>query len=392
MKIIDRYIFGKFLKIFFWCYFSLVGFYIVIDLSSNISDFAAASNSFSHLVTSIIAYYFLDSFVIVDMAFPLLVVLAALTATTMMSLSNEIIALLAMGMSPGRMLIPILVGAIGVSCLFTAIREIYLPNHLVWISAKPADFMKRSDEFSVVRAYDYFSQISIDGDKIIKSENRLIKPSFLLRKNLNRYGNRLMASDAVYLETQGDRRSGWLLSDVTSPSDLLTNKSLQDAETNETIVFSPADTPWLKENEVFVATSLTPTYLIAGENWLQYASVGDLYKALNDPTFKNEALALSIRVHSRYWRPLTDLIPLFLAVPLIFLKNDRKIFNSIIRGIFLTVAYAGSQYVSAYIGEKTGIAFIGIWGPTFIFVPIAAIILGELLKKSSTPKEAIKGT
>ena len=225
MKIIDRYIFGKFLKIFFWCYFSLVGFYIVIDLSSNISDFAAASNSFSHLVTSIISYYFLDSFVIVDMAFPLLVVLAALTATTMMSLSNEIIALLAMGMSPGRMLIPILVGAIGVSCLFTAIREVYLPNHLVWISAKPADFMKRSDEFSVVRSYDYFSQISIDGDKIIKSENRLVKPSILLRKNLNRYGNRLMASNAVYLEAQGDRRSGWLLSDVTSPSDLLTNKS-----------------------------------------------------------------------------------------------------------------------------------------------------------------------
>ena len=390
MKIIDRYIFGKFLKIFFWCYFSLVGFYIVIDLSSNISDFAAASNSFSHLVTSIISYYFLDSFVIVDMAFPLLVVLAALTATTMMSLSNEIIALLAMGMSPGRMLIPILVGAIGVSCLFTAIREVYLPNHLVWISAKPADFMKRSDEFSVVRSYDYFSQISIDGDKIIKSENRLVKPSILLRKNLNRYGNRLMASNAVYLEAQGDRRSGWLLSDVTSPSDLLTNKSLQDAETNETVVFSPADTSWLKENEVFVATSLTPNYLIAGENWLQYASVGDLYKALNDPTFKNEALALSIRVHSRYWRPLTDLIPFFLAVPLIFLKNDRKIFNSIIRGIFLTVAYAGSQYVSAYIGEKTGIAFVGIWGPTFIFVPIAAIILGELLKKSSTPKETTK--
>ncbi len=390
MKIIDRYIFGKFLKIFFWCYFSLVGFYIVIDLSSNISDFAAASNSFSHLVTSIISYYFLDSFVIVDMAFPLLVVLAALTATTMMSLSNEIIALLAMGMSPGRMLIPILVGAIGVSCLFTAIREVYLPNHLVWISAKPADFMKRSDEFSVVRSYDYFSQISIDGDKIIKSENRLVKPSILLRKNLNRYGNRLMASNAVYLEAQRDRRSGWLLSDVTSPSDLLTNKSLQDAETNETVVFSPADTSWLKENEVFVATSLTPTYLIAGENWLQYASVGDLYKALNDPTFKNEALALSIRVHSRYWRPLTDLIPFFLAVPLIFLKNDRKIFNSIIRGIILTVAYAGSQYVSAYIGEKTGIAFVGIWGPTFIFVPIAAIILGELLKKSSTPKETTK--
>ncbi|MBR4751191.1 MAG: LptF/LptG family permease [Thermoguttaceae bacterium] len=385
MKIIDRYILGKFFITFFWCYISLVGFYVLLDLVSNIGAFLGAG-TVSDLLTNIPAYYFIDSFVFIDMVFPFLILLSAVTTSAVMDHNNELIALLAMGASPGRILAPIIVGALGASLLFTAIRECYLPARLVEISQKPSEFVQKSDVFPVCRSYDYKTHISIDGEKVLLNSNTIIKPSILLRKNLNTYGNRLTASEGVFLDADNERPDGWLLKDVASPSELLKNKSLMDDKLGEIVIYSPVDYPWLKENEAFVATSLKPIHLVTGENWFQYGSVFELKEALEDPTFKHKSITLAVRTHTRLWRPLTDLLPLFLGVPFIFLRRDKKILTAIMQGMFLAGSYVASQYVSSYLGVKLNNAFIGIWFPCLIFVPLATMFYCELISKNMRQK------
>ena len=388
MKIFDRYILGKFFITFFWCYISLVGFYVLLDLVSNIGGFLGAG-SFSNMLVNIPAYYFIDSFVFIDMIFPFLILLSAVTTSAVMDHNNELIALLAMGASPGRIVAPMLIGALGVSFLFTAIRECYLPKRLIEISQKPGEFVQKTDVFPVCRTYDYRTHISIDGEKVLLNSNKVIKPSILLRKNLNNYGNRLTALEGVFCDAENGRPSGWLLKGVSSPAELLKNKSLIDECLGEIVIFSPVDASWLKENEVFVVSALKPIHLVTGENWFQYGSVFELNKALKDPTFKRKSISLAIRVHTRFWRPLTDLLPFFLGVPFIFLRRDKTIISAIMRGMFLAGTFVVSQYASSYLGNRMNIVFIGIWLPIFVFAPIAAVFYSELVSKKHNIRDRL---
>ena len=385
MKIFDLFILGKFFVTFFQCYLGLVGLLISISLPSNFSDFLAVGDM-SKLITIIPAFYFIDSIRYIDMFFPFLLLLSATITTLTMDHYNEVIALQALGTSPGRILTPMLIGAVAASLLFTAVREFYLPKHLVRISMKPADFAQESDVFPVCRSTDSKTQISIDGKEALLATNEIRKPSILLRKNLNTYGNRLTALEGVYQNSDKNHPAGWRLKGVTGPSELLKNKSLQDESLGETIIFSPSDTTWLKDDEVFVATSLKPIHLVTGENWFLYGPVWELNDALKDPTFKEEAISLAIRVHRRFLRPLTDLLPLFLGIPFILLRRDKKSILAIAKGAGLASAYVVSQYISAYVGNALNMVAFGIWAPIFIFVPIASVLYSELVGKSMRQK------
>jgi len=381
MKIVDRYIFWKFFRIFVLCYISLVGVYVVFDLFTNFDDFAKADVSTTRLVTAIAEYYFVNSFVFIDMIFPFLTLLAAMAATSMMARQNEIIALLATGVSPGRMILPILAGALLVSLAFTAVREEFLPRRLVEINLSPTDFVKRSDVVDAASAFDGWSRVTVDGESIVRSEGRLLEPRILLGPNFNQYGNRIVAKSGVYLSAEGERPAGWLLSGAKLSDEARSGSSWIDETSGRTVVYTPGGADWLEPDQVFIATSIDAKCLAAGDRWRLYDSTSALNAAATDPTFARDALELAIRAHSRMLRPLADLLPLCLGLPFVFLRSDRNVFSALGFGCGLAGAYVASQYVAAYFGEKLGSSSIGVWAPFFVFVPFAANMLGELTKK-----------
>lgn len=381
MKIFDRYIFWKFFRILFLCYVSLVGVYVVFDLFTNFDDFLKAKAPFFRLISSVVKYYFVHSFVLVDMFVPVLMLAAAITATSLMARQNEIIALLATGISPGRMVLPILLGALAVSLALTAVREVFLPSRLVEINLSPTNFVKRSDVVDVSSAFDGWSRITVDGEKFVRSEGKILEPKILLGRNLNRYGNRLVAKSGVYLDAEGERPAGWLLSGAKLSDAARGGPAWVDETVGRTVVYTPGSADWLKPDQAFVATSIDPRRLLAGDRWRFYDSTSALNAAAIDPTFARDATELTIRAHSRILRPLTDLIPLCLGLPFVFLRSDRKIFAALGFGCALAGAYIASQYVAAYFGEKLDSSSLGVWGSLFIFVPLVVNMLGELTKK-----------
>lgn len=410
-NIFDRYIFCKFVKTFFLCYFLLLFFYSCADFCSKFSDFIDEGITWGMVLVSFPFYYFINTFVLFDMLFPLLLFTAAVATLGYMNRQHEIIAFLALGASPTRILAPIIIGALLLSGIFTYIREEYLPQRLTDISLKPAEFIQKTcryypkrdcnletdneaakryeelvqkrDEFSVTRVYDDYSLISVDGDKILLSQRKILKPSISLNAQyLDIYGKRLIAKEGTYLEADNSRPSGWLLSEVSAPAELIKNPSLQNPDSGEKVVYSPYDTSWLGETEVFVSSSVEPIQLAAGDNWWMYGSVMRLNSCIKNPAFGREAFSLIIRVHTRILRPITDLLPLFLGIPFVFLKNDKNFVVAITRGVLWTGAYLIGQFACTYLGNKYDMPFLGIWGSLLVFVPIAAVIYGELFRKN----------
>ncbi len=381
MKIFDRYIFWKFFRIFVLCYVALVGVYVVFDLFTNLDDFLSAEASTARLIASIAEYYFVNSFVFIDMIFPLLALLSAMTATSIMARQNEIIALLATGISPGRMILPILIGSVGVSLAFTAVREEFLPRRLVEINLSPREFVERSDVVEVSSSFDDLTRVTLDGESLVRSEGRVVEPKILLGRNLNRYGNRITAKSAVYLDADGERPAGWLLDETNLSDAARSGPAWVDENSGKTVVYTPGSVDWLEPNQAFVATSINAKRLAAGERWRLYDSTRELNAALSDPTFARDATELAIRAHSRTLRPLADLLPLFLGLPFVFLRSDRNIFAALGRGCALAGVYVAAQYVAAYFGEKFGSSALGVWGPFFVFAPLAVRMLGEMTKK-----------
>lgn len=381
MKIVDCYIFRKFFLIFFLACVALIGLYVVFDVFTKFDEFWRADASLFRLITATAEYYFINSFVFVDMIFPFLALLAALAALTMMARQNEIIALLATGVSPGRIVLPILIGAFVVSSAFTAIREGFLPRRLAELNLAPTEFVERSDSIEVVSAFDGWSGVTIDGESLARSERTIREPRILLGRNLNRYGNRLVAKSAVYIDAEGERPAGWLLSGAELSDEASAGPSWVEETTGRTVVYTPGGADWLKPGEAFVATSIDARRLAAGDRWRLYDSTAALTAAANDPTFAREAIELTIRAHSRFLRPLADLLPLCLGVPFVFLRSERNVFSALGRGCGVAGAYIASQYVAAYFGEKLGSSSFGVWAPFFVFVPLAACMMGELTKK-----------
>lgn len=381
IKIADRYIFWKFFRIFALCYVALVGIYVVFDLFTNFDEFAKAKVSSFRLATAIAEYYFVNSFVFVDMIFPFLTLLAAMAAISMMARQNEVIALLATGVSPVRMILPILIGALLVSLAFTAVREEFLPRRLVEINLSPTDFVKRSDKIEVASAFDGRSGITVDAEALIRSEGKILEPKILLGRNLNKYGNRLVAQSGVYLDAEGERPEGWLLSGAKLSDEARVGPSWRDETSGRTVVYTPGDAAWLKPDQAFVATSIDAKRLAAGDRWRLYDSTAALNAAASDPTFARDSIELAIRAHSRMLRPLADLLPLCLGLPFVFLRSDRNVFSALGFGCGLAGAYIASQYVAAYFGDKLDSSSIGVWAPFFIFLPLAVKMLSELMKK-----------
>jgi hypothetical protein len=381
MKIVDCYIFKKFFLIFFLTCVTLVGLYVVFDIFTKFDEFWKAEASPVRLLAAIAEYYFINSFAVVDMIFPFLALAAAIAALAMMARQNEIIALLATGLSPGRIVLPILIGAFGVSLAFTTVREAFLPRRLAELNLAPTEFVERADAVDVVSAFDGWTGITVDGEAIVRSEGRVREPRILLGRNLNQYGNRLAAKSAIYLEADGERPAGWLLDGAELSEEASAGPCWVEPSSGRTVVYTPGGADWVKPGQAFVATSIDAKRLAAGDCWRSYDSTSALIAAANDPTFARDAVELTIRAHSRILRPLADLLPLCLGLPFILLRSEQNIFSALGRGCGLAGAYIASQYVAAYLGEKFGSSSVGVWAPFFVFVPLAACMLGELTKK-----------
>lgn len=126
MSIVERYILRELFAtifLFLFCFFSL---YILIDYATHARTFHHGSTGFA--LQELAAYYFAELVRRLDILLPFALMIATIRTLCKMNRANELVALLAGGVSMGKILRPFLFTALlGTTFLF-AVEELALPG------------------------------------------------------------------------------------------------------------------------------------------------------------------------------------------------------------------------------------------------------------------------
>lgn len=371
MTTIDRYLLRQFLQVFCICYLSLTGLYIVVDAFSNLDEFLRFAEKSGGLAALLTEFYAYRSIYFFDLTSGILALIAAMFTMTWIQRHNELTALMAAGVSKGRVVAPVAIAAMAVSVIAAASREAVIPRIREELARSPEDLA--GDVAMELRPrYDNETDILMRGKQTYANEQRINEPNFLLPTSLDRYGNQLLAEDAFYRPPQQGRPGGYLLDGVTRPENLIGKESLQ--RSGKPAVIMPADADWLEPDQCFVVSGVDFEQLTGGRAWRQFSSTATLIRGL-----RNQSLGfgadVQVSIHARVVQPFLDITLLFLGLPLVLTRDNRNMFAAvgmcvaIVSGFMLVVF--GARYLgSAYLIDPS----LAAWVPLMFFVPLAVAL------------------
>ncbi|MDQ6940735.1 MAG: LptF/LptG family permease, partial [Verrucomicrobiota bacterium] len=105
MRLLDRYVLRNFLQAYLYCAAAFFSIWLVFDISDKISTFLDEKVALS----TVAAYYFTQFPEIIVIVLPIALLLALLFCLSKMSRTNEIVSMLANGVSVPRLLLPLFV-------------------------------------------------------------------------------------------------------------------------------------------------------------------------------------------------------------------------------------------------------------------------------------------
>ena len=378
MTKVDRYILRNFFKTLILWYICLVGLYVVFDLFTNFDDIFSAGKENGNIILSVSRYYFFKTFQFFDILVSFLIMISAMITLSTMIRHNEMIPLLAAGISQFRIVLPIIGAAALVTLLAMACRELLLPSYLDDLLVdSPAD-VAQDVGTTISGMTDFRTGIQLRGELAFWSTQTLTLPKFIMPGDLNQYGRTIEAESALYQSATKDHPAGFLFKNVTAPQELLQNESLKKEE--ETVVITPKDAPdWLAPTDCFVVSGITFNQIAGGEIWRQYGSTLELIEGARNPSLDLSTSVYSV-IHSRVTQPLLDVTLLLLGLPIILTKSDRNVFKALGIGALLILAFLAIQLISKQVGIYYHQPVMGAWFPLILFAPIAAYLFYDVIR------------
>jgi len=374
MRIIDRYILRQFVQTFLICFLSLTGLYIVFGAFTNLDSFLKVAEERGGLASIVATYYAYQSLYFFDLTAGMLALIAAMFTITWLQRHNEMTALMAAGVPRIRVAVPVIVAAASIAVLATANRELIIPRYQSELVQEPSDLAGQTGR-ELRSRLDEQTNIRIRGEATYAAEQRISRPSFLLPKELNDYGNQLLAKDAYYRPAQKGRPRGYLLVGVTQPKDLASAASLYLDD--KPIVITHRDADWLEPDQCFVVSNATFALLTKE---LAFASTAELIAGLRNPSV-DFGHQVRVDIHARIVRPFLDVTLLLLGLPLVMTRENRNMFIAIGLCILVVSLFVLVTWTLQALGTNCLISpHLAAWGPLLIFVPIAVGMAGSMWK------------
>ncbi|MCH5375356.1 MAG: LptF/LptG family permease, partial [Planctomycetes bacterium] len=246
MGTIDRYVLRLYIKVLVICFVSLTGLFIIIDAFNNLDELLSLGEKQGGLMAVLTQYYGARALAFFDRTSSLMALVAATFAVTSLQRSNELAALMAAGIPKIRVISPLLGAAVFVAVLAAANRELVIPRFRDGLTRDVQD-MQAGAKDELTPRYDNLTDILLAGKYAVRSERRILEPTFRLPPGMGGFGSQLMARCACYHDPQGDRPGGYQLEGVSQPSDLAKIDSF--AIEGHSVILSPSDTTWLQRDE-----------------------------------------------------------------------------------------------------------------------------------------------
>jgi lipopolysaccharide export system permease protein len=364
MKIFDRYIAKNFLIGYIIAFSVIIGLRIFIDLFVNLDEFTEHGELTSiGVLRNIFDFYAVNTTLYFRDFAGMITVVAAVFSIGKMIRSNEMVALVASGVSLKRIITPIVLLAVVFTGVLVIDQELIIPplsNKII----RDQDFVPGEETYDVwfltdnkgslvcSRNYDVASQ-TLDDPTIITRQKT--QPESLVWK----VTGRIDADRAVY----NPQRGGWQLENGTFVR-------RDEFDKIQEIDFYESD---LTAQEIPVRCEAEHKNLLS---WWQ------LRKLASHGTKVKDRAQLYYYMHSHVTEPIINLVMLLVALPILVCRDPKAMKSAIMISFAATTSCMVVNFVCNLLASEEIFGMVipefWAWLPIFIFLPVALIEIDSM--------------
>jgi lipopolysaccharide export system permease protein len=344
MKIIDRYIFIKFISAFIYAIALLMVVIVVFDFSENVSKFMDYQIPWMDVVFKYYANWIPSFF---NLFIPLFTFVSAIWFTSKLSSNNEIVAILSGGMNFYRMLVPYLACAICIALFAIFMANVVVPRSNYKFEQfrvqKMTRWAKTTSNFHVRNSAN--SYIYIDRWKINEQQGYMFSYDEL-GDAFVKY--RLTANEIIY----NDSLKIWRLNNYSKRITSHTGEQLFSGESMDTVF------------------NITPLDLSQDENACGTMTFNAILKYIREDKEKGGGMAkyYIIEAHKRIANSLGAIIMTLLGLSVASRKNRRGVGVHLFFGVALAFVFVFLQQVSTVFSIYGNLSpALGVWVPNIIY-------------------------
>jgi LPS export ABC transporter permease LptG len=356
MRLLDRYVIGNFLQVYFYCIAGFISIWLIFDVSDNISSFID-----NHIGLALVArYYGTQIPQVFIILLPVSLLLSLLFALGRMSRANEIVSMLTAGVSLPRLLLPL----IGMG-LLTVAASMALNYSL----APHAELARKT----------FISEAQSRPGRTIQGQ---------------------------IFRNRTDQRT-WFVQNFLQRSNTFNNVQVLQQDANDNIVtnyvaaravYRPETKTWELENarvvhydqsgnivdEQFLPSleiehwSETPFRLGSANERAEFLSLPELREYLRFNADFPATLLAPFRTHLQYRLalPWTCFVVVCIAAPLGIGYSRRGVLSSVAAAVFLVFSMNFLVHLFLALGEGYRVpAWIAAWTPNILFMAIGLYLL-----------------
>ncbi len=367
MKILDKYVAKNFLIGYAIAFGVLIGMRITIDLFANIDEFTEhADLSAISVIANIFTYYTLQSTLYFRDFAGMITVVAAAFSLGKMVRYNELIAMMASGVSLKRVITPILILSIVFSGVLIIDQELIIPT----LSSK---LVRGKDAIPGKESYDIWFITDASGS-LISAKNFDVKSATfddLIVVTRSKKPDTLLWDPTGFIEAQkaiyNPKSKTWLLSDgfFTPISKPASQKSGRQNSTSSRVSISTYKTD-LTPDDIPVRRKAEHKTLLSSRQLSQLASQGTQLKDLAN---------LYSQKHFRITDPIMNLVMLLVCLPVLVCRDPKSMKSAIAISFAITAASLvvgfGCRILATEDIFGRIIPDLWAWIPVLIFAPIA---------------------
>jgi lipopolysaccharide export system permease protein len=360
MRILDRYIAKNFLIGYAIAFFVLIGMRIIIDLFVNLDEFTERSRDIGAVgvLINIASFYGLNSLLFFRDFAGMITVVAAAFSFGKMVRANELVAIMASGVSLKRTIGPVIVLAVLLTGVLVIDQELIIPPLADKLTRSQQDIP--GQESYKVRFISDANHSLIFSKRFDANSSTLFNPTILLRRPNAKAGvwdvlSRIDANEAVYNSTTGrwDLHNGLLTKrDPTKPP-----QRIEFYESDITAKQIPIRT----QSEYMSLLSLQQLTSLAGQ---KIRDMAQLYS----------------QRHFRITEPIINFLMLLVSLPLLVCRDPKSMKSAVLLSFTITsacfvITFACRMLATEQVIFDKVMPEFWAWLPVFIFTPIALIVL-----------------
>jgi len=365
MKILDKYVAKNFLIGYAIAFCVLIGLRIIIDLFVNLDEFTEhADLGALAVIKNVLIFYCLNSTLYFRDFAGMITVVAAAFSLGKMVRSNELVAVMASGVSLKRVIAPIVLLAILLTAILVVDQEFIIPplsDKLV----RSKDTLPGEESYNVWFITDGYGSLILSQKFDVKTST-LYNPTILLRRKTDKPGiwepvGRIDAEMAVGY----DHKSGnWnLINGQYTEKD--SQKGAQPIAAYASDI-TPKDIPVRCKSEHKTLLSLRQLASLAK----QRTKIKDLAQ-------------LYSQKHFRITEPIINFVMLMLCLPILVCRDPKAMKSAVMIsfamvGLCFITTFLCKMFATEVVFEERVIPELWAWLPIFIFAPIAFIELDSM--------------